>query len=160
MRRAENLAQSFRFAFRGLWYALTTQRNLRIHLLAATLVMGLGWVLALPRRDFIGVLTAVMVVMVAEMVNTAVEAAVDLASPEFHQLAAIAKDVAAGAVLLAALGAAALGLWVFGSRLGQVPADFMIRWRESPAITLGVLAVAAMVLALVIWIPVRYNRGT
>lgn len=140
MKRAESLPESFRYAFRGLWYALKTQRNLRWHVTAASWILALAWVAALPRREFISVLAAIMVVMVAEMINTAIEATVDLASPQHHHLAQIAKDVAAGAVLLAAIGAATLGIWVFGPHLFLVSKDFMVRWHHSWVETIGVLA--------------------
>lgn len=153
MKRAKNLRESFHYAFNGLVYALQTQRNMRLHLFSATLVMVLGWLLELPRREFIAVLTAVMVVMVAEMVNTAIEATVDLASPTLHPLAQTAKDVGAGAVLLAAIGAALLGVWVFLPRLGRIGHDFMVRWDRTPSVTVFVLLVLMAVLGLVIWIP-------
>ncbi len=153
MKRANNLAESFRFAFQGLLYALRTQRNMRLHFFTATLVMVLGWTMQLPRREFIAVLTAIMVVMVAEMVNTAIEAAVDLASPSLHPLAQTAKDVAAGAVLLAAIGALFLGIWVFLPRLSRIAPDFMVRWNHTPGVTVVVLAGLVAVLGLVLWIP-------
>ncbi|MDA8192600.1 MAG: diacylglycerol kinase family protein [Thermaerobacter sp.] len=150
MKRAETLGESFRYAFRGLWYALQTQRNLRLHVTAACWILALGWVLALPQREFITLLVAIIVVMVAEMVNTAIEAAVDLASPHFHPLAQTAKDVAAGAVLLAAIGAAALGLWVFASHITQIPGDFVVRWKQSPMAT--AVVVAALVCEwIIVW---------
>ncbi|MCL4318668.1 MAG: diacylglycerol kinase family protein, partial [Firmicutes bacterium] len=131
MKRAENLKESFRYAFAGLAYAFVTQRNLRLHFFSAAAIMILGWIMNLPRREFIVVLAAIMVVMVAEMMNTAVEAVVDLASPDIHPLAQTAKDVAAGAVLLAAIGAALLGLWVFIPRLVSFGHDFMVRWNNA-----------------------------
>lgn len=159
MNRAETLLQSFKFAFQGLWYALNTQRNMRIHFFSATLVMVLGWIMNLPRREFIGVLTAIMVVMVAEMLNTAIEAAVDLYSPDRHELAKIAKDVAAGAVLLAASGAALLGVWVFAPRIGGIDRDFMVRFRLNPGATVVLSGLLLFVLGLVVWIPTKQKRA-
>ena len=159
MKRAESLRESFGYAFQGLWYALNTQRNLRLHFLAAACILVLGWFLALPTRSFISVLTAVMVVMVAEMLNTAVESVVDLASPEFHELARIAKDVAAGAVLLAALGAAALGVWVFAHPLLELPQRVMLRFTHQPVVATLLLAMVAAILGLVLWIPGHHHRS-
>lgn len=132
---------------------------MRVHFLVATLVMIVGWVLAIPRREFIAVLTAIMVVMVAEMVNTAIESVVDLASPDFHRLAQISKDVAAGSVLLASLGAALLGFWVFIPRIGRISVDFMLRLSESPGKTMVALIVLGLVVGLVIWIPTQQKRA-
>ncbi|OLZ10475.1 diacylglycerol kinase family protein [Sulfobacillus thermosulfidooxidans] len=153
MKRAENLKESFRYAFSGLRYAFVTQRNLRLHFFTAAFVMTLGWILNLPKREFIVVLAAIMVVMVAEMLNTAVEAVVDLASPEIHPLAQTAKDVAAGAVLLAAIGAALLGLWVFVPRLPSFGEEFMVRWNNERGVTILLLLVLVGILLMVIWLP-------
>ncbi len=112
----------------------------------------------LPRREFIVVLAAIMVVMVAEMMNTAVEAVVDLASPDIHPLAQTAKDVAAGAVLLAAIGAALLGLWVFIPRLVSFGHDFMVRWNNERGLTTILLLVLATILAVAIWFPRTWHR--
>jgi diacylglycerol kinase len=111
--RAGTLARSFRYAFAGLGYCLRTQRNFRIHTLAATLVTGAGVVLGLSWVEWAVLALTMTMVMAAEMVNTVVEAVVDLTSPTYHPLAKVAKDVAAGAVLLTALGAVVVGLFVF-----------------------------------------------
>ncbi len=153
MKRAENLKESFRYAFQGLTYALATQRNLRLHFFTAATVMVLGWLLDLPKREFIVVLAAIMVVMVAEMMNTAVEAVVDLASPRIHPLAQTAKDVAAGAVLLAAGGAALLGLWVFLPRISSLGYHFMLRWKNERVLTVLFLFLLGALLGFVIWLP-------
>ncbi len=158
MKRADSVVESFGYAFRGLWYALNTQRNLRIHFFAAACILVLGWFLALPSRAFISVLTAVMVVMVAEMLNTAVESVVDLASPEFHELARIAKDVAAGAVLLAAMGAAALGIWVFAEPVLELPRRIVVRFNHQPVVSVLLLTMVAAILALILWISRRPRR--
>lgn len=159
MKRAENVRESFEYAFKGLWYALNTQRNVRIHLWMATLVMVAGWWLGLPREEFTIILLAIMVVMVTEMVNTAIESAVDLASPEFHRLAQIAKDVAAGAVLLAAIGAAGLGVWMFLPLIQQFPTRIVLQFNRYPFTAVDLLVVFAAVTGLVLWIPVKRGRS-
>jgi diacylglycerol kinase len=104
----------FGFAFSGLWYALRTQRNARVHITIASLAILLGWVLRISAIEFAMVFVAITGVFIAEMFNTVFELCIDLASPEFHPLAKIAKDVAAGAVLLSAILAVVIGLLVFG----------------------------------------------
>ncbi len=158
MKRAESLSESFGYAFQGLWYALNTQRNLRVHLLAAVAILVLGWFVNLSEPKFVSVLIAVVVVMMAEMINTAVESVVDLVSPEFHQLAKTAKDVAAGAVLLAAMGAAAVGLWAFGPIVGQLPGRLMLRFDHEPLVAVILLAVVGVVSGFVLWISGRRVR--
>ena len=113
MGRAGSLGRSFRYAFAGISYCLRTQRNFRIHTLAAGLVAVLGGLLGLAWTEWAILALTVTMVLAAEMVNTVVEAAVDLASPDYHPLAKVAKDVAAGAVLLTALGAVTVGICIF-----------------------------------------------
>ena len=107
----------FGHAFRGLWYALRTQRNTRVHVSFAILAILLGIVLHISAVEFAMVFVAITGVFIAEMFNTVFELCVDLASPEYHPMAKIAKDVAAGAVLLSAMLAIVIGLFVFGPHL-------------------------------------------
>jgi diacylglycerol kinase len=103
----------FGFAFRGLWYTLRTQRNARVHVVIACLAIAMGIVLHISAVEFAMIFVAISSVFIAEMFNTVIELCVDLASPEYNQLAEIAKDVAAGAVLLSAMLAVVIGLFVF-----------------------------------------------
>jgi diacylglycerol kinase len=104
----------FAYAFRGLWYALRTQRNARVHLACALAVTLAGVLLRLSASEFAMLYIAIAGVFIAEMFNTVIELCVDLASPEYHPLAGRAKDVAAGAVLLSALLAVVIGALVLG----------------------------------------------
>ncbi|ASR46713.1 diacylglycerol kinase [Paenibacillus kribbensis] len=108
---------TFRYAAEGVFYALRTQVNMRIHVVVALLVIIAGLGLRISRLDWLFVCVAMALVIVAELVNTAVEAAVDLISPDIHPLAKAAKDTAAGAVLLAAVFAVIIGIFVFYSPL-------------------------------------------
>lgn len=108
---------SFGYAFQGLWYALRTQRNMRVHLVVALIVVIAGLLLRLSTLEFALLAIVIAGVMVAEMFNTVCEACVDLAQPEYHPLARIAKDVAAGAVLLSAILAVVVGILVLGPHL-------------------------------------------
>ena len=109
--------RSFGYAFAGIGHAWRTQAHLRIHVGIGLLALVLCWALALSPAEWAVVLSAITLVLVLEMLNTAVEAAVDLASPERHPLARIAKDVTAGAVLVAAIGSVLVALALFGPRL-------------------------------------------
>ena len=104
---------SFGHAGRGVWAALRSEVHLRFHAAATAAVVGLGFYCRLGRLEWALVALAVAGVWTAELLNTAIEALTDLASPAWHPLAGKAKDVAAGAVLLAALGALAVGALVF-----------------------------------------------
>ncbi len=112
--------RSFRYAFAGWWYVISTQRNAWIHALASVLVFALGLWLHLSRLEWALVVFAVALVWTAEFLNTALEAVVDLASPEQHHLAKIGKDVGAAAVLIAAAAAVLIALLVFGPHLWNI----------------------------------------
>ena len=107
------LTRAFRCAGRGIAYAFTSQRNLKIQWAIGAAVVIAGLILGISRADWLAVVLCITIVSVAEVVNTAIESAVDLASPEWHELARAAKDAAAGAVLLASLGSVVVGIIVF-----------------------------------------------
>ncbi|MCQ3935530.1 MAG: diacylglycerol kinase family protein [Chloroflexi bacterium] len=109
--------QSVRHAVRGWLYALRTQRNAWIHSAVATVVLILGIWLGLSPLDWAVIILTIAMVFAAEFMNTAIEAVVDLASPESHPLAKIGKDVGAAAVLVAALAAILVGLLILGPPL-------------------------------------------
>ena len=108
---------SFGHAGRGVWSALRSEVHLQFHAGATVVVVGLGFYHDLARLEWALVALAIAGVWTAELVNTAIEALTDLASPAYHPLAGKAKDVAAGAVLLAAVGALVVGALVFGPRV-------------------------------------------
>jgi diacylglycerol kinase (ATP) len=109
---------SFGHAFRGLAFMLGTQHNAWIHLLATAAVIAAGVWLNLSFYDWRWIVLAIGIVWVAEIVNTAFEHLCDVVQPEFHVSVKAAKDVAAGAVLVAAFTALIIGLLVFLPYLG------------------------------------------
>jgi diacylglycerol kinase (ATP) len=112
-------AKSFQYAFDGWWYVIRTQHNAWIHAVISIIVFGLGLWLELSTRDWAVIIVAMMAVWMAEFMNTALEALVDMATEEFHPLAKTAKDVAAAGVLVGAAGAALVGLLIMGPPLLQ-----------------------------------------
>lgn len=109
--------RSFGYAFRGFWYVLRTQRNAWIHAVIATLVFIVSLWLNLDAREWAIIILTTAMVFTAEFLNTAIEAVVDLASPQKHPLAKVGKDVGAAAVLIAALAAVLVGLLILGPPL-------------------------------------------
>jgi diacylglycerol kinase (ATP) len=107
------LMRSFGYAIRGVRMMLAFQANARIHALATMIVVALGFALGIQRWEWCAIVGAIGLVWTAEGLNTALEALTDLVSPGEHPLAGRAKDVAAGAVLCAAIAAAVIGLLVF-----------------------------------------------
>jgi diacylglycerol kinase (ATP) len=115
-RRAQTLLESFNFAFEGIIHVLRTQRNMRIHFLAAVVVLVTAVAIGVSKLELIALLLAIAFVFITEMVNSAIEQAIDVATTSFDPLAKLAKDVAAGAVLIATVNAVAIGYLVFSGR--------------------------------------------
>ena len=110
---------SFRHAFRGLSMVIRTQPNAWFHLLASLVVVGLGAWLRLSVRDWCLLVLAIAVVMSAEAMNTGIEKLADAIHPDPHPLVGQAKDAAAAAVLLVALGALVVGILVLGPAIAD-----------------------------------------
>ena len=111
------LLNAFRVAFVGFGYALRTQRNLQIHLVIGLCVAVAGITFGLNTSEWCLIVLCIGLTWTAELLNTSVEVLVDLLSPEYHERARVAKDVAAAAVLCAAGASAIVGLLIFGPRL-------------------------------------------
>jgi diacylglycerol kinase (ATP) len=109
--------RSVRFAVQGIRTMLASQHNAWVHAGSSALVIIAGFVFRLDRAEWCALILAMMAVWTAEALNTAFEFLCDVASPEFHPMVAKSKDVAAGAVLLSAIGSVAVGLIVFGPHL-------------------------------------------
>lgn len=114
---AARRVRSFQYAFEGWWYVLRTQRNAWIHALISIAVFALCLWLQIETYEWAIIIVTVMVVWMAEFMNTAIEAVIDMASPDFHPLAKVAKDVAAACVLVGALGSVVVGLLILGPPL-------------------------------------------
>ena len=112
-KKSKNILQSFGYALEGLGYAFKTVKNMRYHLLFTLLVTIGGIIFHISRMEYLICLVFIALVVSLELVNTAIEEAVDLASPEIHILAKRAKDVAAGAVLFASVIAFIVGCAIF-----------------------------------------------
>lgn len=107
------LVKSFRHAWRGLVHTFSFHQNLRIHISAAAAVSILGFLLKISLLEWTAILIAIFLVLVAEMVNTSIEEIINLVKEDHHERARIAKDAAAGMVLLATIFAVVIGLIVF-----------------------------------------------
>jgi diacylglycerol kinase (ATP) len=152
------LLQALNNGFEGIIWVLRTQRNMRVHFLAGAGALVLAVVLGVSRVDLLAVILAIAIVLVAEMINTALEAAVDLAQPDPHPLAKVAKDVAAGGVLISAACSLAIGYLVFADRLSHPSGHAIHRVRSSsPDLTL--IALLLVVLAVIAGKAVSH-RGT
>jgi diacylglycerol kinase len=111
------IVRSFYFAFAGLAYLFRTQRNARIHAVIGTIACLLAAWVGISRAEWAVLVFTIALVLILEGLNTAVEAAIDLASPDVHPLAKAAKDLAAGMVLIAAISSVLVGLLILGPPL-------------------------------------------
>lgn len=152
--KSRSLLQSFNYAIDGLVYVLRTQRNMRIHFTVAALALGLALLLKLDSWSFVAIVFAAALVIVTELVNTAIEATIDLVTTTYDPIAEVAKDVAAGAVLLASINAVLIGYFVFFSKLNPYSLSLLQKVRQSPShLTLiSVLLVLITVVAAKAWI--------
>ncbi len=125
----KGLRQSFQYAFSGFLYCINNERNMRIHLSAFVLLSMFSYYYGLDRTEFMIFTIVCSIVVFAEMVNTSIEAIVNLASPSYHRLAKIAKDIAAGAVFVTAMAAVIVGVFLFGDfvKLSKV---FWMFWEK------------------------------
>jgi diacylglycerol kinase (ATP) len=156
--RAPTLLDSFNYAFEGIIHVLRTQRNLRIHFAVAIAVIGAAAALGVDRLSLIALLIVIAFVLVAEMVNSAIEGAIDVSTTSFDPNAKLAKDIAAGAVLIASITALAVGYLVFAHAAAHRSARVLDRVRDAPAeITLAALA---LVILIVIATKAWTGRGT
>ncbi len=157
--RHRSLVYSFDYAVRGIVYALRTQRNMRWHFAVSALVFVAALALRVSGLELIALVFAVGLVLTAELVNTALETTVDLATEGFDPLAAAAKDVAAGAVLIAAITAVAVGYVVFFGRITPLTQSLLERSRAGDA-TVTVLALALTGVAVVAIKAITHEKGT
>jgi diacylglycerol kinase (ATP) len=155
--RAKNPLASFRFAIEGIMHTFRTQRNMRFHFFAIIAVLLAGTLLRLQRADMFALLFASTLVVIMEMVNTSVETVVDMITDSYRPAAKYAKDVAAGAVLIAAINALVVGGVVFGNsvRLSEVRNRL-----ESGPTTLMVVASFLLMLVLLLLFKMMGKKGT
>jgi len=157
-RRPPSIIESFNVAFEGIIHVLRTQRNMRIHFAIAAVVLILGLASDVSRIELIALLLAIAFVLIAEMINTAIEGAIDVATTSFDPMAKLAKDIAAGAVLIATINAVAVGYLVFSGAVANRSERLLDRLRDAPAkITLIALV---LVIIIVIGTKAVSGRGT
>jgi diacylglycerol kinase (ATP) len=145
----QGVASSFDHAYRGLIYAVRTQRNMRFHVAAAAVVLVGSLFLGVSKLELAVLVLSIMFVFVTEMFNTALEFAVDLVTKEYHPLAKLSKDVSAGAVLISTIGAVLVGYLILADNLGPLSLETLDTIRRQPAhLTLVALAVVLLLVLL------------
>jgi diacylglycerol kinase (ATP) len=153
-----SIIESFNFAIEGVVHVLRTQRNMRIHFAVAVVVLVTAAAVGVSKIELIALLLSIAFVLVAEMINTAIEGTIDAATTSFDPMAKLAKDIAAGAVLIASINAVAVGYLVFAGKAADKSARVLDKLRNAPAeITVVALVVTViLVIATKAWT----GRGT
>jgi diacylglycerol kinase (ATP) len=155
--RSKNPLTSFQHAVEGVVHTFRTQRNMRFHFLTVVLVLMSGILYRLPATEMLVLMFTSSLVLITEMFNTAVEAVVDMITLSYHPAAKFAKDVSAGAVLIAAINAVVTGFVLFFG--GGRPATLRARLEEPAALYLFLVAAVLLLIAVLLW-KVLGEKGT
>ena len=153
--RSPTLFHSFEYAFEGIVHVLRTQRNMRIHFAVAVIVLVIAIWENVTKADLIALLLAIAFVLITEMINTAIEGAIDVATTEFDPLAKLVKDISAGAVLIAAINAVAVAYLVFSGKAAVRTSKLIDRVRDQP----GELTIAAFIIVIIAVIAIKAATG-
>ena len=130
--KSRSIIESFNYAVDGIIYTLKTQRNMRIHFALAVFVLILSLFLNFTRLEFLILFITVTFVIATEMINTAIEKAIEMITEDYHPLAKISKNVAAGAVLVSAINAIVVGYLLFFDRFNPFSGLLLTKIRNSP----------------------------
>jgi diacylglycerol kinase (ATP) len=156
--RPPTVLDSFNYAFEGIIHVLRTQRNMRVHFLVAGAVLVAAIAIGVTRIELIALLISIGFVLIAEMINTAIEGTIDVSTTSFDPNAKLAKDIAAGAVLIATVNAVVIGYLVFSEAVQERSSRLLDRIADAPAtLTLIALVLTALI---VIFTKAVTHRGT
>lgn len=153
----KSIIDSFNYAVSGIIVSIKTERNMLIHYIVAILVLFSSLFFDFNRMEFLILLFSVTLVIVLELMNTAIEKTVDMVTKEYHPLARLAKDIAAGAVLISAINALIVGYLLFFDRLNKLTGNIIFKIKNSD-IHLTFVSLIVVVL-LTIGIKAKFHRG-
>ncbi len=148
--KPKNWIQSANVAIEGIIYAVKTQRHMRYHFFIAAAALILGLFLNISRIEFIVLSLAIVLVLVAEMLNTAIEVTVDMISQRYHPRAKIAKDIAAGVVLVASIGAVTMGYLILYPALKKAFAMGILHIAKAPSDVVAFVSLAVVVITVIV----------
>lgn len=156
--KVKKLVDSFNYAIEGIIYSIRTQRNMKIHMIVTILVLSATFFYDLSRIELLIITMTITLVIVAEMLNTAVECAIDATTNFYHPLAKIAKNVSAGAVLVTAINAVLVGYIIFWDRLTPFNITMMSKLKRSNPDMIFFILVIVCIAAVVV--KSIYDEGT
>ncbi len=152
------LVDSFNFAIEGILYSVRTQRNMRIHMIAALLVLTACFVYDLNKIELLIITITITMVIVTELINTAIESAIDVTTNYYHPLAKVAKNTAAGAVLVTAINAVLVGYILFWDKLSSLTFTVMVKIKQSEPYMIFLVLVIVCIATIVV--KAIYGEGT
>ena len=156
--KIKKLIDSFNYAIQGLIYSARTQRNMKIHLVATFLVLSACFVYDISKVELLIITITITLVIAAELINTSVESAIDATTNYYHPLAKIAKNTAAGAVLVTAINAVIVGYIIFWDKLTNVTFSIILKIKHSDPYMVFIILV--MVSIVTIMVKAIYGEGT
>ena len=156
--KMKKLIDSFNYAIQGLIYSARTQRNMKIHLVATLLVLAACFIYDLTKIELLIITITVTMVIAAELINTAVESAIDATTNYYHPLAKIAKNTSAGAVLVTAINALIVGYIIFWDKLTNATFSIIIKIKQSDPYMVFIILVMVSVATLMV--KAIYGEGT
>jgi len=156
--KQHSMAESFNSAIEGFFYVIKTQKNMKFHFLAAVCMLLLAIYLRIPFVQILILCGTISLVLIMEMVNTAVEHTIDMVMETFHPLARVIKDIMAGSVLIAALNAFVIGYVIFQQRLGLDLGTGILIIRQSPWHMTFIAVI--LVMAIVVVLKALFHKGT
>lgn len=155
--KSNNIIESFNHAVTGIIIAIKTEKNLRFHYFIAIFVIVLSLFFNFTRVEFLLLFFAISLVIITEMINTAIEKSIDIFTKEYHPLAKIAKDVSAGAVLISSINSIIVGYLLFFDRLNPFANQVIFKIKNSP-VHLTFIAII-LVIFLTIGLKAKFYRG-
>ncbi len=156
--KISGLIKSFNYAVEGIIYTLKKETNMKVHFFIAFVVLLSSLFFNFSRIEFVMLIFTISLVVITEMINTAIEKIVDMYTDKFHPLAKISKDVAAGAVLIASLNAIVVAYLLFFDRVNPIASILIDKLKNSP-IHLTFISLLLIVI-LVIYIKTKSYTGT
>lgn len=146
----KRITDSFNYAIEGILYAVRTQRNMRIHLIVTLLVLTACFFYDISKVELLIITITITLVLVCEMINTAIESAIDATTNFYHPLAKIAKNTAAGAVLISAINAILVGYIIFFDKLTSINYKLLYKVKSSNPYTIFILIILVCIITIIV----------
>ena len=156
--KIKKIVDSFNYAIEGILYAVRTQRNMRIHMCAALVVLTACFFYNLSKIEILIIAITITMVMVTEMINTAIEATIDATTNYYHPLARIAKNASAGAVLITAINATVVGYFIFFEKISKMSLILIKRAKSSNPYVIFIILVIVCIITIVV--KAYFGEGT